>query len=88
MSIFQELTTTPGEYGFNANAGGHYKSREKTTVSFIMVKSRKGFKCIIRLRTRRYLLIMVKSNQIAVGWGMWEVRKWRKSGGNIFKQLG
>jgi hypothetical protein len=24
-----------------------------------------------------------KSNQIAVGGGMWEVRKWRKSGGNI-----
>ena len=29
-----------------------------------------------------------KSNQIAVGWGMWEVRKWRKSGGNILKPRG
>lgn len=52
-------------------------------VSYDMLKPRKVFECVIRLRTRIYLLIMVKATRL-----QWVVRKWRKSGGNIFKQRG
>lgn len=46
------------------NAKDQCKSRERTTVSCVVVKPRKGFKCVIRLGTRRYLLIVVKATRL------------------------
>lgn len=47
----------------NTNAREHCKQGENR-VSYVMEKPRKGFECVIRLRTRRYLLIVVKATRL------------------------
>lgn len=50
----EDFPTRSGIYGFIANAGDYYKRREGTTVSYVMGKPREVFKCVIRLRTKRF----------------------------------
>lgn len=64
VRIFPAVSYNTERVKLKSNAREHCKGRERTGVSYVMEEPRRGCKCVIRLRTRRYLLIVVKATRL------------------------